>query len=248
MTKKKEVVTKNEELPAHLQNMSAEGRGSEDVNHDDLIIPRVEQAQGLSPCLKKKDPSYIEGIELGDLYNNVTRENYGQSIEIVPVVFKKEWLIWKDQDEGGGFFGAFETEKLAQEALSLIEDENHDFLEIVDTAQHFCLIIHEDGRREEVVFSMNKSKMKASRQLNSLVRINGGDRFSRRYYVANKDDTNKKGQEYQTVVISNIGYVDEDTYKHGEKLYDSVRSGAVQADRTEDIDDPEREVDNEKAF
>lgn len=233
--KQQEVAVQKEQLPKHLQNMNMDGgRGSENVTHDDLVVPRIAQAQALSACVKKKDDSYIDGIEVGDMYNNVTRQLYGSEIDICPVSFVKEYIIWQDQKAGGGFFGSYLSEEEAEEALVRIEGVNHDMLEIVDTAQHFCLIVHADGTREEAVFSLSKSKMKTSRQLNSLVRLNGGDRFSRIYRIRSVEDTNNANQEYSNITVSNVGYADEATYRQAESLYEAVGSGSVQADRSEE--------------
>lgn len=243
---KKQLVSQT--LPKHLQGMDMDsGRGSENVTHDDLVVPRISQAQALSACVKKKDDSYIEGIEVGDLYNNVTRQLYGSEILICPVSFIKEYIIWQDQAAGGGFFGSFSSEAEAEEVLPTIEGVNQDALEIVDTAQHFCLIIHEDGTREEAVFSMAKSKMKISRQLNSLVRMNGGDRFSRVYRVRSIEDTNNANQEFSNIIIENVGYANEETYRHAEELYESIAAGKVQADRSGE-EQSSSETDNGRAF
>src|SRR5690554_1026126 len=98
MSKKNEVTKAVEEqLPAFLQAHINDTRGSEDVGTDDMIIPRIELVQGLSKARKRNDPSYIEGSEEGHLYNNVTRELYGPAITVCPVLFRKEWLLWRDQ-------------------------------------------------------------------------------------------------------------------------------------------------------
>ena len=85
-------------VPEFLKTGTA--RGNEQVGASDLIIPRIELVQSLSPCRKKTDPAYIEGAEEGDLYNNVTRELYGKEITVIPLYFAKEFLLWKDRSKG----------------------------------------------------------------------------------------------------------------------------------------------------
>ena len=69
------------DLPDWLQGKGA-ARGSENVTTDDMLIPRIELVQALSPARKKSDAAYIEGAEEGMLYNNVTRELYGESVRM----------------------------------------------------------------------------------------------------------------------------------------------------------------------
>ena len=94
-------------------------RGSENVTTEDLVIPRLEIAQALSPCIDKTDSAFIEGCEPGMLFNSVTRELYGESVIFVPVLFKPEYLLWRDRKKGGGFGGSYDTKA---EALAEIED------------------------------------------------------------------------------------------------------------------------------
>lgn len=219
----------SDQLPAFLANQTT-ARGSENVKSEDLVIPRLELTQDLSPCRKKTDPNYIDGCTEGMMYNNVTRQLYGTEALVVPVYFKKEWLIWKNRDAGGGFRGAFSSEADAESAMAALEDGSD--CEVVDTAQHFCLLVTPDtGKVEEIVISMNKSKMKVSRKWNSLIRMNGGDSFGRVYRIGSVTEKNNKNQDYYNFVISPAGFPSEELFKRAEGLYDAISAGSVQIDR-----------------
>ena len=141
-------------------------------------------------------------------------------IMVIPVYFRQEFVIWKDRDSGGGFFGAYHTE---QEANDHIVAEGMTDCEVVKTDQHFCLVLC-DGKWEEVIISMGKAKLKASRQLNSLIRIGGGDRFSRVYRFNSMVVDGPKG-EYYNWKVNAVGYAPEDAYRQAENLYNSVVAG-----------------------
>ncbi len=203
--------------------------GQENVTVDDLTIPRLGLVQDLSPQRKASKPEYIDGAESGMLFNNVSSELYGGSINFVPVYFRKEWCIWKLQDAGGGFMGAYPTEVDAQDAF--IDEKFDEDYEIVDMAQHFGMIIHPDRRPEEIVISMSKSKMKVSRQFNTLVKMAGGDRFSRVYKISAVEDQNPKGQDYYNLSVAPIGYVSKPVYDLGLAMYESVSDGTKNVNR-----------------
>lgn len=217
-------------VPDFLKGMMNDNRGSEDVGADDIVIPRLELVQSLSKCRKKTDPAYIAGAEEGMLYNSVTRELYGESVMVVPVTFKKEFLLWREQDLGGGFGGAYPTEGEAHGAKAA--QEKPDEWEIVDTAQHFCLLVQEGQDPKEIVISMSKSKGKCSRKWNSMVRLNGGPRFSRVYEVVGIGDQNSAGQDYHTLDVKNVGFVNEAQYKRAEQVYELIQAGKMTADRS----------------
>lgn len=202
-------------------------RGSEKVRIDDLTIPRVDVIQSLSPQRKKSDPMYIEGAEEGMLFNSVTSELYGSEVVFVPVYFRKEYVIWRDRKQGGGFRGAFATMNEAVEELSKLGVESHD---IIDTAQHFGLIVRPNGDTSEVVFSMSRTKMKTSRKLNTMIRMTGEDSFARAYKISSSQDKNEKG-EFYNIRVTPLGYVSEEIFRKAEILYGHVSKGQKDVSR-----------------
>lgn len=209
-------------------------RGSENVTHKDMVIPRLEIVQSLSPCRKKDKPEYIEGAEEGMMYNSVTRELYPDTIQLVPCFFLKEWLIWKDRKKGGGFRGAFPTEEAAKHAIAQLDgdDDPADF-EALDTNQHFCLLILPTGKVQQIVVSCSKSKMKISRKWNSLIQLSEDDSWAKAYNMSVVSETNKNNEDYYNFKpVVPAGYVNEHIYKAGEALYELLKAGGASADRS----------------
>ena len=226
----------NENLPSFLNSDSS--RGSEEVSSQDVSIPRLAIIQDLSPQRKKNDDKYIKGAEEGMSFNTATLELFTGAIGIIPVYFRKEWIIWKDINKGGGFFGSFESEQEAVAGMRDLEGNANEY-EIVDTHQHFVLLLKEGSTNdnpilEEAVISCSKSQMKPSRALNTLAKMAGGDRFSRRYKLEVVGDENKAGQAFFNWKFTGQGYVSEAMYKAAEKSYEAIASGQ----RTVRQDDP----------
>jgi hypothetical protein len=158
------------------------------------------------------------------LYNNVSRELFKDGVMVVPVLFKKQWLIWKDRKAGGGFRGAFDTKDEAVLAVQdLVESGEVGAMDIVDTAQNLCLVLHPDGKVSEIAISMSKSKMKVSRQWNSMIRLNGGDRFSRVYQLTAVEQENSAGETFFNYHIVSLGFPSEKVYKAAEALYEDMK-------------------------
>lgn len=222
----------SQERPSHLAPVQAgKQRGSEHVQTQDLVIPRLEMIQALSPAIKPGDPLRIEGAEQGMIFNTVTRALFRGPLLIVPVLFKKEFIIWKLRKTGGGFKGAFEDEQKALDVKNALEDGKD--CEIIDTAQHFCLLLSRTSERiEEVVVSMSRTKMKVSRQWNSLIRLAGDDRFARVYALDVVPESNPKGSFFNWKVTA-MGFAPEYAYRAAETLYESVKTGRIiEADRS----------------
>lgn len=220
--------TEEAALPSYMNPEST--KGSENVGADDMIIPRLGLCQSLSPQRKKSDDRYIEGIEEGDMFNTVTSELYGNGVIVVPVFYRKEYLIWVSRDggsDGNGFRGAFPTELEAAQAKNLLDDG--DKCEIVETASNFCLLVKEDGSTDEIIVPMAKSQMKVSRKWNSLIRMAGGDRFSHGYKLIGVEESGGKGDYFNYNVVK-LGYTPETVYKEAEALYEAIASGQKVAD------------------
>jgi hypothetical protein len=140
--------------------------------------------------------------------------------------------VWKDRKKGGGFKGSYDSEDEAVSFMHTLEDVND--CEILDTGQHFCLLIPQDGPIQEVVISMAKSKAKVSRAWNSIIRIAGGDRFSRAYKIQSIEDQNANGDDYWNMKVTPLGYVTEEIFHMAESMYGQIRSGIKSIDHGSD--------------
>lgn len=253
MAKSKEVTVASQTALADRPSyMGEESRGSEEVTIQDITIPRLSMVQDLSPQRKKNNAEYIEGCEEGMLFNTVTNQLYPDPVLFVPVYFRLEWLVWKHRDAGGGLQGVCATQ---EDAVALVAahplagqttEKGDPVLEVQDTAQHFGLLMDpnspaEDPRATEIVVSMSKSQLKPSRQLNSQVRIAGGDRFERYYRLSAAQVDGARG-EYYNWKVEQLGFVAEAVFTQAEALYESVVSGKRDVERddttsTEEVDD-----------
>lgn len=220
-----------EALPDYLQNQGP-GRGSEEVKSSDMILPRLELVQATSPIKEEN-----EDAREGHLFNSVTQELYGDLIYFVPVYYRTEYLIWKDQDSGGGFFGSYPSadeanvrfKELVSEdpVLGTKTKDGKPMLEVVDTPVHYGLRITPEGQIEQIVVSMAKSKAKVSRKWNAMVQIAGGDRFARVYKLSSFTDENKQGKKFKNFVVQPAGFPPKAVYEQAELIYESFRSGAM---------------------
>jgi hypothetical protein len=232
--KKSDVVVPNQnalafsnEAPAYLNQGTA--RGSEEVTSKDMVLPRLEIVQATSP-IKETD----ESIRDGHLFNSVTQEVIGDLAYFVPVYFRLEYLIWKDQDTGGGFFGSYPSEAEAKARYKeVVEDDptlagqtkdGKPILEIVDTPVQYGMRITPEGEFEQIVISMAKSKSKVSRKWNAMIQIAGGDRFSRVYKISTFTDENKQGKKFKNFVVQPAGFTPEKVYREAERLYEVLKT------------------------
>jgi hypothetical protein len=224
---KTEVVVKEEnafamEAPAWINPGAS--RGSEEVKSSDMVLPRLEIVQALSP-IKETNDDAKEGL----LFNSVTEQILGDMVYFVPVYYRMEYLVWRDQDKGGGFLGSFpaQADAEARRGLAIQDGDNPDDIEIVDTPVQYGLRVEPSGTFEQIVISMAKTKAKVSRKWNAMIQIAGGDRFSRVYKISTFRDENKKGQKFFNYVVQPAGFTPEKVYREAERIYEVLKTQDV---------------------
>lgn len=214
------------ELPAYIKD--GFGRGSEQVTTQDMMVPRLDIIQSLSPQRERGNEAYIEGATEGLLFNSVTGDLYEECI-VVPVMFQKGYALWIDRKAGGGFRGLYPTMVEADAKKATLEDNERRICDIVETDNNICLLVGEedDGSdTEEVMLSWTRSKLKVSRKWNSMIRMKAGDRFSRQYKLSSVVEKGAKGT-FHNFSIEEAGFPTEGVYRKAESLYQAISSGKV---------------------
>lgn len=74
----KKVAAADVAVPDYIKQDSS--RGNENVSSEDLQLPRLDVLQALSPQINKKKENYIDGAEVGMLFNTLTGELYPEGV------------------------------------------------------------------------------------------------------------------------------------------------------------------------
>ena len=77
--------------------------GTEGITKDDLRLPRLGIAQGLSPQLTPGDTQEIEGLRQVDMFNDTTKQIYGRGpVYFIVVRRDAKGIEFRPRSEGGG--------------------------------------------------------------------------------------------------------------------------------------------------
>jgi hypothetical protein len=208
-------------------------RGFEDTLQTDILIPRLALAQALSPQVTEGDPSRIEGLKPGDLFNSVTGQNYGKSV-IVQVLRKMPLraMEFRSIEAGGGVldpnvpmndprlkWGNSGDKKKDQPRATLFRD----FLAVILP------------QREMIALSFKSSGITAAKNLWGLATMANRDCFA----VAMKISTSTKltPKPHQIYKIDPTGWVSETDMRLGEEMYEAVQK--IDAGKIHSDDDPD---------
>lgn len=149
----------------------AVGVGMQNVRTEDMAIPFMAIIQSNSPQRKKQDGAYINGADEGMVFNTVTQELFditpGQkTLTALLCGFKKKLLHWRDREQGGGMVGQYEIDDPIQREAErkggrlVMPDGTY----LVETAEHFVLLVYPDGSTKRIVISMSSTQLKKSRR------------------------------------------------------------------------------------
>lgn len=197
------------------------GAGLENVDSKSLAIPFIACLQALSPqCQDVKDGG-VEGAKAGKFINTITNELY-DSINVIPVAFKREYLRWAPNR--GGFRGPVSSADVdlgrvpgmsnhggrilmdvvdGQQAFDAEGRPKFDFLS--DTRNHFVLVKNSSGSWSPALISLGSTQIKKSKRWLSLisgvelVKADGITKyvppsFSHIYEISSVKEENDKGK------------------------------------------------------
>ncbi len=210
------------------------GRGLEKVSSDDMTIPRLAIIQSGSPQRKKKDDKYIDEADEGMVFNTVSNALYKDTFYVVPCEFEKLFIEWVPRESGGGLVTMYNTSNKPQAKKEengrrfLLENGN----QLVDTAQHYVMVIGKDGSYEPAVMSMSSSLLTVSRNWVTRMKlqrenVNGKliepPTFYYKWPVTTIEKTNSDGSWFFYKIGNPEPIGDADLYQEVKSLSEYVR-------------------------
>ena len=104
------------------------GDGLDAIGSNDLPKPFIKIAQKGNPEVDERDPNYVPGLKMGQFFNSLTKEVYGDNINVIILYYEKAWLVY--EPNRGSFkgkypVGAFKTigNKYAKDKEDKLKDE-----------------------------------------------------------------------------------------------------------------------------
>lgn len=207
-------------VPAHVKEGSK--LGNENVSSEHISVPRVKLLQKMNNEVDPNHSEYIDGAKEGDFINTVTGENYGSSMYVVNVFFKEEYVVWRKREEGGGLVGNFTTRTEAEQYLedNALELDKHD---ITQTQIHTLLRLDDATQKVSDIpflFDCASSKLKVSREWNTKIIKQGGDRFAYLWKMSSVPQSNAKGS-WVNIDIEGVDWLKDDIYEGVKTFYET---------------------------
>ena len=239
-----QVATKKEGALATFDMEADANKGAQNISQEDLALPFLKILGQLSPEVNKRDGKYVEGAEPGKIINTVTNQLY-DSLEVVPVFYKRQYIEWQDRGTSTGAPVAIheaDSDIISQTTRGKDYKDrlpNGNYLD--NTANHFVLVTGKNP--ETALISMKSTQLKVSRKWNSMmsgIKMKGANgmftpaSFSHIYKLKTTQMSNDKGTWFGWEV-SKVGPVtDKGLYDQAKSFSESISKGSVKAKHGED--------------
>lgn len=228
----------NELMKQEDGSLMAGGRpqGMEDVDQNDLIIPRAKLLQPLSPELQEPNCDLRPGF----IINSITKEILPE--EFIPVFMGYQWLKFNPRDDNSPDFNP------AYNPGQLIYRTNDPNDELVQREGKFGpngeppailkfmnFLSYFPGEPMPIIVSFTKTSYKAGKRLASLVMFTseGGRMYTRKYKLTSKQEKNDKGV-YYVLNVEPSGKPEEEAVKAAAGFY-SFRQKDIVVHEEEDL-------------
>ena len=148
------------------------GVGVTDLGSEDLAIPFLKVLQKMSDELDD-----LSDAKAGDIYNTVTKDvvKGAEGVTVINCAYTLQYIEWEPRGTGTG---APHRIYSAGEEIPKTErgEDNKDYVVggsgryLERTAQHYVLIVDEEGITQQALLPMKSTQFKKSKQWNSAMR------------------------------------------------------------------------------
>jgi hypothetical protein len=218
--------------------------GNEGIGRDDMLMPRIELAQKMSPEI---DPTNVErripGLEFTDMYHSLSKKNLGKGPRYFSILRRDDprWIEFNPIDEGGGIkdrnvpFGDPRTE-YGPNGEKPLATMFYDFIVLLLDDFDFS-----NPLENVIALSFKSSGIKAAKHLNFLVQQRGPKLICKGVYALTTGSaTDKKTQGvYATYKITNAGWLKEGSMieQLAVEMFESWKDRAIEVAREPGDDD-----------
>lgn len=219
--------------------------GTEDIRSDEIRLPRLAIAQGLSPEIASDNP--IEGLKLYEMFNDLTREIYGRG-PLHFIICKREvkHIEFKPREDGGGVVDLNVPVNDPRTLWTTTDGERTP--PVATKFVEFIIMLLRDGKQPEPIMlsikDTNKWNREASTALTSHIALSRDAIYSGIYKVTSRPEKNDSGT-FGVYGAEKIGKASPTIREHAKKFTESMKGKQIITNRDTTSDDIDESPTNE---
>lgn len=193
--------------------------GTEGIEQDEIQLPRLAIAQGLSPQLVPGEAKYIPSLVIGMMFNDVSEEIYGNGpMTLVPVQRHVTRIEFDPNDKKVPLDRDVPAGDPRLKWGPRKADGTSDPPRATEFVEFVCLLLRPNKHPEPIVVSIkttNKEQRSAAKLFTTYIATRNAAIYSGLYKIATKiaKGKNKKGEDtmYGHFIVKNAGFIPKDT-------------------------------------
>jgi len=244
----KDLVEK-EESSIRISGEGGTALGFEDVDMQDIQLPRVAVLQGLSKMV-------TEGAgKVGELANSLTKEIYGTELLFIPLfAFKSrvkfqlaKGAVCMSLNALNCSYNTDGSHQVGESCLGCVDTQwpedsvNSKEGPACSLVYNFPVLNADNLKEFPVSISCMRTGTKAAKKLLSMARITGEDFFARKYRMITKKASSDKG-EYFVSDFELVGKVTDEEYKAALTWFKTLRQKSISVDLNDHTEDSTEEA------
>jgi hypothetical protein len=230
---KSEIAKAETQAISKRESFIAEGdvTGTEGITADELRLPRLSIAQGLSDQIIKGSSKYIKGLELTEMFNDLSGENYHNGpIEFVVAKRDVKRIEFIPRSEGGGVRD-LDVPPNDPRCQWTVEDGKKVPPKATKFTEFVILMLKEDAAPEPIMLSIkdtNKWNRQAAGDLSSWIKFARKPIYAGLYRISSKAEKNSKGTfgipVVEKVTLLDNPDVDDATWEKNRIIYEYAKA------------------------
>ena len=212
--------------------------GFDSMGQEDFALPFLKLLTSTSP-----EVGEVEGAMPGFILNTVTGELHDgkKGLTVIPVAYIRQYIEWAPRGSGSGAPQAIYP--ATSDILTRTHREPGDYKDYLDngnyienTANHYVMVINDDGIPEAALIVMKSTQLKKSRKWNSMMmstKLMGKSgpytppMYSHVYRLSTQAESNDKGKWYGWE-IEKVGPIEDmNQYSAAKAFAQQVGAGEV---------------------
>jgi hypothetical protein len=227
--------------------------GTDEIDANELRLPRLAVAQGLSPQITPGDAQYIENLKLFDMFNDLTGEVYGRGpLTFVVVRRDTRRIEFIPRTEGGGIADP-DVPPNDPRLQWRVQEDGTRLPPIATAFTEFVILLLRPGMAPEpVVLSIkntNKWNRRAADQLTTFIKLRNAPIYSGLYKIDTLQPAKNDKGTFGVYVCKNAGFIPLDKpagkalYEYAKNLHESLSHKTIVITREPGEDDVDFSTD-----
>lgn len=182
------------------------------------MVPRLKLMQALSP-------EVADGVAKdGDMVNSITKENYGTSLEFIPILAAKSRILWLPRIDGGGIACSAPDGKHGSVNGDCTICNRKSWQgktppECTGVLNFISLVLKKDAKPDLACVGFIKTSYVAGKSLLNILSYKNADTFTYTYTLSSEKKSNDFGKFNVLQVRDTNKKTDEAIYKIAEAFY-----------------------------